>query len=1059
MPLRPRIGLSPRGLLAALSFIALHAACDTGVPAGNGDPAYQGDPARPGVSSPEAGVMATPGTGVTGKPDTGAKPVEVKPGEVVPGDSAEDFLSHVPGRSMSGADAGSAGLLGGGGAGGTGGASGSPAAGGADNDAANRAITEADILKREGDTLYALSRYAGLSVIDIANPKQLRLLGNLRNNAEPFEMYLRGGVAYVMYNNYGRYTFDEQANGWTYNSSSHVTALDVSDPAQIKVLGDHEVPGSISDSRLVGDVLYLVTFENGYCWNCATNPNTRVASFDVGDPARFDKIDEVRFEDAQPGGWQRSISVTTARIYVGGPNWSDRDSDIRVVDIADPAGDLVLGATIPLHGSVQNRWQMDEHEGVLRVISQPTAWRTNDPPYVQTFRVESSQKVTRLASLAVRLPRPESLRSVRFDGHRAYAITAEQIDPLFTFDLSDPARPRQLGELEMPGFVYHMEPRGNRVYALGFDNMNTAGSLHVSIFDVSNLAAPTMLDRVNFGGDWASLAEDQDRIHKAFNILLDQGLILVPFSGGDYDDTGCNYTYQSGIQLIDVAGDDLKLRGVAPQIGSARRSFVHRAHLFGITDNALSVFDIADRDHPSATAQLEVARNISQVHVMGDTLLRFGTDWWTPRSIIDFTALDAANTAEPIGELDLASVVAGQADSCTSSAHWESQLYVHGDVAYAPRRTYRYSRTGFTRGESLDLYIVDLRDRSAPKVAGVIETQAAAMDESLGGVVITEHALLIGRVRGYYNYGASGSSDPKYSYDIYDLHDPLAPAFKQRFEVPSRLAAGGWGWGFGGCGVSMPWGYWFSDYGSTSALVSGDLVVSQHEEDVADGTGRVRYYLDRLDVSDPAQPRLLPVINIPGQVVHFDGEAQSLVTMEYMYSERSGLDWSTCYAQSSRAWMDGATCRIYRRRANALVLEGDTARRVSQLDLDTDTRVSQTVSVTGERLFVTTSDKRTPSNARAPITTLDVYAYADSGQFVKHPGVELGDDPWGTLYAFGTRVFTSSSGSLTVIDTGNPEAPTKKRHEIQGWGCDSIEVQGERAYCALGQYGALTIDL
>ena len=72
------------------------------------------------------------------------------------------------------------------------------------------------------------------------------------------------------------------------------------------------------------------------------------------------------------------------------------------------------------------------------------------------------------------------------DGERAYAITFEQTDPLFTIDLSDPASPMQRGALEIPGFVYHMEPRGDRLIGLGFDQGNPDGAITVSLFDVSD---------------------------------------------------------------------------------------------------------------------------------------------------------------------------------------------------------------------------------------------------------------------------------------------------------------------------------------------------------------------------------------------------------------------------------------------------------------------------------------------------------------------------------------------------------------------------------------------
>ena len=988
----------------------------------------------------------------TGKPPTGLP----KPGEAIPGDDAEDFLSHVPGRS------------GGHGAGGAGAesADGGTAAPGASDDGAQRAILEADILQRDGDTLYALSRFAGLNVIDISDPAHLKLLGNYRKNAEPFEMYLRAGVAYIMYNDRGRYALDETSGSWLYRTSSSVLALDISNPSQITRIAEHEVAGSISDSRLVGDVMYLVTHENGYCWDCDRQPNTRVASFDVKRADQFEKIDELRFEDQQ--GWaQRSISVTTDRIYVAGPNWQDRDSDIQVVDIHDPAGDLVMGATVPLHGSVQSRWQMDEYNGVLRVISQPTLWRANDVPYVQTFEVESSSKITSLASLPMKLPRLETLQSVRFDGTRAYAVTFLRTDPLFTFDLTDPARPRQLGELEIPGFLYHMEPRGNRLYALGYDTAGQAGALHVSIFDVSNLSAPTMLDRVNFGGDWGSFAEDQDRIQKAFNILLDQGLILVPFSGGSYDSAGCDYAYQSGIQLIDVAGDDLTLRAVAPQVGSARRAFIHRERLFGITDNAVSVFDISDRSRPVAITQLEVARNISQVHLMGDTLLRFGTDWWTSRSILDFTSLTASETAEPLGELDLNSLVAAGEDQCNSWSSWDQGVYVHGDTAYVARRgsSKHFNNDGSSYEQTLALYILDLTDRSAPKLVGKLDLEPVKGDGFLGEVVLTDHALLVGRGTGHYSYDPSTGTRGKarYAYDIFDLADPLAPRLTTRFEVPSTLSGGGWGWGVTGCGVGMPWGFWFPGYGNTSALVSGDLVVSQHEESTTDQGKRVRYYLDRLDVSDPGQPRLLPAINIPGQVVHFDAARQHLVTVDYLHSEFAGASWQDCIAKNPRAWFDDlGKCRMYSQRANALVIEGDKARRVSMLEMESGLRGTGSMAVSDERLFFLSnvSTQNAQGHWNTAKTSLETVALSETGQFVSLPSLALKkEESWGQLYARGARAFMSGSGALTVIDTRSSGLPEAVRHDMQGRGCQSLEVGHDHAYCALGQYGVISIGL
>ena len=67
-------------------------------------------------------------------------------------------------------------------------------------------------------------------------------------------------------------------------------------------------------------------------------------------------------------------------------------------------------------------------------------------------------------------------------------------------DLADPARPRQRGELHIPGFMFYLQPHGDRVIGLGVDRNDSGGSLNVSLFDVSNMDNPKMIKRVAFGG-------------------------------------------------------------------------------------------------------------------------------------------------------------------------------------------------------------------------------------------------------------------------------------------------------------------------------------------------------------------------------------------------------------------------------------------------------------------------------------------------------------------------------------------------------------------------------
>ncbi len=498
---------------------------------------------------------------------------------------------------------------------------------------ANRAIAEADIvqLDAEQQRLYVVSRSGSLAVVDAATPSQLRLLGKTTLSGVPFELYRRGDVLITMSNQ--AVTGDGQLVGAAAEgaiarqpdprSSALVAAVDVRDPAQSKTIATLKVPGEIADSRLVGHILYLTTYQNASCYGCGTDGRTFVTSIDVSTPSAPKQVEQLAFAPVSATSygswtpWKRSIIATDRRLYVGGltSESPDRTKEgiIEVIDIADPSGHMKRGATLNTAGPITSRWQMDEHDGVLRVVSQHGAGRTTNgerAPEVETFRVETASAVTPLGHLHMSLPRLEGLKSVRFDGTRAYAITFQQTDPLFTLDLTDPSAPQQKGELEIPGWVYYLEPHGDRLLGLGLDRTNKLGNLNVSLFDVSDLAKPTLLDRASFGptDGWSDamittemLAEDQDRIQKAFRVF-DDGLIAVPFSMPDWR-TSCGGK-GAGIQLIQWSKSSLTKKAHLPMANNPRRA-LRRDHqtVIGISDSSVTSFQIADLNHAVQTAE------------------------------------------------------------------------------------------------------------------------------------------------------------------------------------------------------------------------------------------------------------------------------------------------------------------------------------------------------------------------------------------------------------------------------------------------------------------------
>lgn len=521
------------------------------------------------------------------------------------------------------------------------------------SDGAARAIVEADIIKLDSGRLYALSTAGSLSVVDVSAPGRLAMLGQKRLGGEPFEMYRRGDLLVTMLN--GAFTADgtpvapktdAELSTPTYPEArdpkrgAGVVVIDAKDPSKLVPLVYFPVPGEIADSRIVGDVLYMVTYENAQCWQCAPKQSTMVTTFDLRDPTALRRVDQVVYEAPtntyeQVWGltaWKRSIFVTPQRMYIGGhsdenPDQFDRgvyrEGIIDVLDITDPTGKLVRGARIEVEGSILSRWQLDERNGVLRVISQRGAGRTANGiamPKVETFTVNSTQSFTPLGTTNLALPRQEGLRTVRFDDKRAYAITYNQTDPLFTIDLENPAAPRVRGELHMPGFMFYLEPYGDRLIGLGVDSSDPDGSLNVSLFNVENLDDPRMISRVPFasphvGSDQTivnyELPEDQDRIQKAFRVFGD-GIVAMPFTYAyqSYYDRRSGYdacdAVKGAVELIDWQNDKLTHRSRLPVRGMPRRALQSNGEMLAVSDSNITSYALTPVSAPRQTADLEI---------------------------------------------------------------------------------------------------------------------------------------------------------------------------------------------------------------------------------------------------------------------------------------------------------------------------------------------------------------------------------------------------------------------------------------------------------------------
>ena len=911
------------------------------------------------------------------------------------------------------------------------------------SDDAEKAIAEADIIQLHDDRLYALSEYSGLSIIDVSVQDELVLLGRHPTMGKPFEMYLRDGVVIALFSRVLRYESKSEIGGWL----SAFEALDVSDPSKIVPMGSFDLPGEISDSRIVGDVLYAVSFEKGHCYQCGSEARTTITSVGVADVANMALVDWLSFKNEAPSssGLRLSVSVTPERMYVAGVDWSgDNESTIEVVDISDPSGKMVKGASVKAAGQITSRWQMDEHEGVLRVISQPRAWAPDDfpgppddSPWVQTFGVESSSQLVPLAAVELQIPPLERLRAVRFDGDRGYAITLleqgqVQVDPLFIIDLSDPAAPQQRGELEIPGWVYHLEPRGDRLLGLGFDDSDPEGALNVSLFDVSDMDKPMLLKRVAFGGQMPEVAEDQNRIHKAFAVLDELNLVLVPFSVANIDQQGCQ-GFKSGIQLVDFANDTLGLRGLAPMAGRARRAFVDDTRLFAVSEADVASFDIDDRDAPQQTAHLPLAADVGSSLVVGDLLVRLGKDWWSLAGRLEVTKISAAESNQPLGVLVLSEAPKGA--DCDEWSASDAKMFANGQTVYL-------LRPGFD-SNTTQLLVVDVADASEPHlVSSLIVDAPPYLSASPGMLWSGEHVVQHGSTlvfvvsrEGYgHSYGDEQPTLDAASLVVVDISNPKQPRTASRIELPAAAE-------------------------QTGLIVDGPIVASSHWLPLSSDPRMARFYLDRVDVSDPDEPSHTSV-NVPGALLAYSAANERAITLDYKRTQIDNVTYHKCqdtYGGGARFALsdpDGytGTCFVLAQTLKLLQLANTDASVLDVKALESGAWL-RSPKVGDDRIFARVKVAGSPSGQHILAgsgleTGILQVGYAQA----KYPGYEA--------VVQGTQLVSAGyARHLVVLDATELDGLELEPTNPLPWFPLHVSLSGDVAYCSLGAWGLRTLKL
>lgn len=361
-----------------------------------------------------------------------------------------------------------------------------------------------------------------VTVIDVATPDQPQVLSTTAFDGTAASSRMIDGVMHLVLANYPEYYFDVMPMlGRPELNTATIETEDVVPTYRREDADDSVIEGPVVSY----DELYRPTDPDGFGM-------VTVVSVDIRADAAFTAVGVV----AAPGLIYSSLNamyLTDTKYTFDGE--SRETTDVYKFAYENRGARPVAAGTVP--GRVLNQYSMSEYQGHLRVATTvgpvwglfgQIAPSTNNV-YVLNQNGDGLETMGRIENIAP----GETIQACRFVAAKGFLVTFEQIDPLFTIDLTDPTNPALIGELKIPGFSTFLMPMDEtHMLAVGQyipEAGNWIWGVELSIFDVSDFANPQRTAHVILGEDSGANSE---ALHnpKALTYFQEQGLVAIPIS-------------------------------------------------------------------------------------------------------------------------------------------------------------------------------------------------------------------------------------------------------------------------------------------------------------------------------------------------------------------------------------------------------------------------------------------------------------------------------------------------------------------------------------------------
>lgn len=410
------------------------------------------------------------------------------------------------------------------------------ASGYSDTNVREEGVGEADSVKTDGKNLYIVSNRA-VTIVGIET-EEMEELARIETGDDTSigEVYVEDGRLVILYT---RYSYNDALDGYdgTYTGSTEHTCADtydVSDPASPEKLGSLTQSGMYHTMRAKDGYIYLISdfyvdvavprsgvdgyipWVQGEKLDAADiymppekmgNSYTVISAFSLKEP-------DQKTDSKAVFGQNGMCYVSQENIYITEAYYGDDDADVTrtaVRKVAYAGGTLWGVAQTKVDGTLNDSFSIDEYDGYLRMVTTVSpvsgsgGWfdgffdGTDDEAQTDTNSLYVLDEEFNIVGEIDNLAEDESVYSARFMGDIGYFVTFEQVDPLFSVDLSDPESPKVIGELKIPGFSEYLHPYGEgKLLGIGMavdEQGVTTEGVKISMFDVSDPSDVTEQDK------------------------------------------------------------------------------------------------------------------------------------------------------------------------------------------------------------------------------------------------------------------------------------------------------------------------------------------------------------------------------------------------------------------------------------------------------------------------------------------------------------------------------------------------------------------------------------